>query len=301
MFAGLNCPISFYSKLINSYNPQNRRAQLTPPAVRIYGRWCGAECPRRVCVSATLRQYWRPSILAPCGAVSILPRFWRFRGVFGVICRGVVQSLARDIIALYTPVFVDCQDLIHRRRNLAPVLAVSVCLACPSCGVLYRYTGAAVTIYGGGRVTPDRPPRRCRCLCRTDGRTLLVTPAVFLSRSVISVLRRYSPALAGRAGYLWRLARPRQYWRPSLSVVCPCPLRGCLSCRLSMSNLQPCGVSRPACGLNTASRAGYYSARKSLLYSARVASLAPSLVILRTDRRASVSACMSATLPRVTC
>lgn len=174
--------------------------------------------------------------------------------VFGVICRGVVQSLARDIIALYTPV-LWIQNLIHRRRNLAPVLAVPVCLACPSCGVLYRYTGAAVTIYGGGRITPDRPPRRCRCLCRTDGRTLLVTPAVFLSFSVISVLRRYSPALAGRAGYLWRLTRPRQYWRPSLSVVCPCPLRGCLSCRLSMNNLQPCGVSRPACGLNTASRA----------------------------------------------
>ena len=237
----------------------------------------------------------------PLAGLSVLSRFWRFSWRFWRYLSRCGESLARDIIALYTPVFVDCQNLIHRRRNLAPVLVVSVCLACPSCGVLYRYTGAAVSIYGGGRVTPDRPPRRCRCLCRTDGRTLLVTPAVFLSLSVISVLRRYSPALAGRAGYLWRLARPRQYWRPSLSVVCPCPLRGCLSCRLSMNNLQPCGVSRPACGLNTASRAGYYSARKSLLYSARVASLAPSLVILRTDRRASVSACMPASLPRVTC
>ena len=144
LFAGLNCPISFYSKLINSNTRHGYcRAQFTPPAALV-ARWCGWPCGRRAAggwrkYQHTTQAARRPAglalrcrlagwlvsvafraLLAVCGAFRALSVCWWYN----------YTSCAR--CAQYTPVFVPCVRCLYKhqprqcwRRPCWPCVAVS--------------------------------------------------------------------------------------------------------------------------------------------------------------------------------
>ena len=85
LFAGLNCPIDFYSKSINSFTRHgHRRAQFTPPAALV-ARWCGWPCGRRAGGGWCKCQHTTQAARRPCWPCLALPLGWR-AGVGGVSC-----------------------------------------------------------------------------------------------------------------------------------------------------------------------------------------------------------------------
>lgn len=167
LFAGLNCPISFYSKLINSFTRHgHRRAQFTPPAALV-ARWCGWPCGRRAGGGWCKYQHTTQAARRPCWPCLALPLGWR-AGVGGVSClagrlRGVSLRFrcAGGIITPAAPVALDirpfpCLVSVTYISTSAPPLwrwPCFGCLAvCPSlrCVCVACWPRPSVSTYGGG-------------------------------------------------------------------------------------------------------------------------------------------------------